>query len=210
MSSRVAIVGGTGKFGRPLAARLRDAGYDVAIGSREAERAGEAAAELGVDGGTNAEVVAGADLVVLAVQSKAALEIARELAGAIGGTPLLCVASDLTFTPDGVLPGRGAASLAEQVAEAVRGPVAAGLHSLPAAHLAASEPPDDDVLVCGDDEEAKRLALDLAASLVRGRALDAGPLANARGLEGMTAVILNLNRRYGGAASVRITGIRAG
>ena len=207
---RVAIVGGTGKFGRPLAARLREGGYDVAIGSREAERAQEAAAELGVEGGANADVVRGADLVVLAVQSKAALDMARELADAIGETPLLCVASDLTFTGDGVLPGKGDRSLAEEVADAVRGPVAAGLHSLPAAHLAASEPPDDDVLVCGDDDGAKRLALELAAKLVRGRALDGGPLANARGLEGMTAVILNLNRRYGGAASVRITGLADG
>lgn len=207
---RVAIVGGTGKFGRPLAARLRDAGYDVSIGSREAERARDAAAGLGVDGGANADVVRDADLVVLAVQSKAALDMAGELADAIGETPLLCVASDLTFGPEGVLPGAGVTSLAEQVARAVRGPVAAGLHSLPAAHLASDELPDDDVLVCGDEGEAKRLALELAGKLVRGRALDAGPLANARGLEGMTAVILNLNRRYGGAASVRITGLRSG
>lgn len=206
---RVAIVGGTGKFGRPLATRLRDAGYDVVIGSREAQRAREAASELGVEGGANADVVVDADLVILAVQSKAALDMARELSDAVGDTPLLCVASDLTFSKDGVLPGRGVSSLAEQVADAVRAPVAAGLHSLPAAHLASAELPDDDVLVCGDDEETKRLVLDLAGKLVRGRALDAGPLANARGLEGMTAVILNLNRRYGGAASVRIVGLRA-
>jgi len=205
---RVAIVGGTGKFGRPLAARLRDCGVEVVLGSRDAERGREAAEELGIEGGSNEEVVRGADLVVLAVQSKAALDTARELADAIGITPLLCVASDLTFAAEGVLPGRGVESLAEQVAAAVSGPVAAGLHALPAAHLAAEELPDDDVLVCGDDEEAKRLALDLAGRLVLGRALDAGPLANARGLEGMTAVILNLNRRYGGAASIRITGLR--
>jgi predicted dinucleotide-binding enzyme len=75
---------------------------------------------------------------------------------------------------------------------------------------AADRPEEERVVqwICGDDEEAKRLALDLAGRLVLGRALDAGPLANARGLEGMTAVILNLNRRYGGAASIRITGLR--
>ena len=206
---RVAVVGGTGPFGRALARRLHEAGDDVVLGSRDAERGREVARELGVEGGSNEEVVRGADLVVLAVQSRAALDTARELADAIGTTPLLCVASDLTCTPNGVLPGRGVQSLAEQVAEVVSGPVAAGLHALPAAHLAAEELPDDDVLVCGDDEEAKRLALDLAGHLVVGRALDAGPLANARGLEGMTAVILNLNRRYGGAASIRITGLRS-
>jgi hypothetical protein len=180
----------------------------VAIGSREAARAQEAAAELGVSGGTNADVVRDADLVVLAVKSVAALATAQELAEAIGETPVLCVASDLTFTKEGVLPGRGSRSLAEEVADVLTAPLAAGMHSLAAAHLATGEPPDEDVLVCGDANEAKRLALELGAALVAGRAVDAGPLANARGLEGMTAVILNVNRRYKTAAGIRITGIQ--
>jgi hypothetical protein len=205
---KVAIVGGTGMFGRPLAARIRALGHDVAIGSREAARAQEAAAELGVSGGTNADVVRDADLVVLAVKSAAALATAQELAEAIGETPVLCVASDLTFTKEGVLPGRASRSLAEEVADVLTAPLAAGMHSLAAAHLATGEPPDEDVLVCGDANEAKRLALELGAALVAGRAVDAGPLANARGLEGMTAVILNVNRRYKTAAGIRITGIQ--
>lgn len=204
---KVAIVGGTGMFGRPLAARIRALGHEVAIGSRDEARALEAAAELGVSGGANADVVRGADLVVLAVKSAAALATARELADTIGDTPVLCVASDLTFTKDGVLPGRTSRSLAEEVADALAAPVAAGLHSLAAAHLAEGEPPDEDVLVCGEESEAKRLALELGGALVAGRAVDAGPLANARGLEGMTAVILNVNRRYRTAAGIRITGI---
>lgn len=204
---RVAIVGGTGQFGRPLAARIRALGHEVVIGSRDEARAREAGAELGVSGGANADVVRAADLVVLAVKAAAALATAQELAEAIGETPVLCVASDLTFTKDGVLPGRASRSLAEEVAEALAAPVAAGMHSLAAAHLAEGEPPDEDVLVCGDDNEAKALALELGEALVAGRALDAGPLANARGLEGMTAVILNLNRRYRTAAGIRITGI---
>ncbi|MEX1358070.1 MAG: hypothetical protein WD981_05550, partial [Gaiellaceae bacterium] len=61
--------------------------------------------------------------------------------------------------------------------------------------------------VCGDDPDAKRLALELASRLVGGRALDAGPLASARALEGLTAVIVNLNKRYKGHAGVRVTGI---
>ena len=62
-------------------------------------------------------------------------------------------------------------------------------------------------LVCGDDEAAKASALELAAHLVTGRALDAGPLASARALEGMTAVIVNLNRRYSGHAGLEIVGL---
>ena len=119
---KVAIVGGTGAFGRALAKRLHEIGKDeVLVGSRDPERAQETAAELGVAGGRNDEIVNGADIVVLAVKSNATLETASELAEAIGKTPVLCVASDLRFTADGVLPGRHQGSLAEEVARIVRG-----------------------------------------------------------------------------------------
>ncbi|MEX0673500.1 MAG: NAD(P)-binding domain-containing protein [Gaiellaceae bacterium] len=204
---RVALLGGTGSFGRALAVRLREAGIDVVVGSRDAERGREVAAELGVEGATNEEALAGADLAVLAVKADAALETAARHAEAIGDTPLLCVGSELSFTDRGVLPSPEARSLAERVADAVPGPVVAGLHSLAAATLGGEEAPDEDALVCGDDPDAKRLALELASRLVGGRALDAGPLASARALEGLTAVIVNLNKRYKGHAGVRVTGI---
>jgi NADPH-dependent F420 reductase len=204
---KVAVVGGTGAFGRALAERLRDLGIDVAIGSREAERGRHRAIELGVRGGTNAEAVQDADLVVLAVKSDATLETARELVHEIGETPVLCVGSDLRFTPAGVLPGREALSLAEELAETIRAPVASGLHSVSAAELERHRPLDQDALVCGDDARAKELALDLAGSLVAGRAVDVGPLANSRALEAMTAVILNVNKTFKAHAGVRLTGI---
>jgi NADPH-dependent F420 reductase len=204
---KVALLGGTGSFGRALAVRLREAGVEVVIGSRKAERAGEAARELGVEGAANEDALAGADLAVLAVKADAALETAEGLAGAIGETPLLSVGSELHFTAQGVLPAPEARSLAERVAEVVPGPVVAGLHSLAAATLAGDEPPDEDAFVCGDDPAAKELALDLASRLVGGRALDAGPLASARALEGITGVIVNLNKRYKGHAGLRVTGL---
>ena len=204
---RVAIVGGTGDFGRGLAKRLSAAGDDVLIGSRDAERAEAAAQELGVDGGPNQEVVRGADLVVLAVAAGAAVQTAKSLARATGSTPLLSVASELRFGDGTVRPGSEGPSVAEQVAAVVPGPVAAGLHSLAASTLAGSRPPHEDALVCGDDPAAKELSLELASRLVAGRALDAGPLANARALEGLTAVIVSLNRRYKGHAGIRVTGL---
>jgi NADPH-dependent F420 reductase len=204
---KVALLGGTGSFGRALAVRLREAGVEVVIGSRDADRAREAARELEVDGAENADALAGADLAVLAVKADAALGTAERLGSAIGTTPLLTVASELRFTGQGVLPSPEARSLAERVAEAVPGPVVAGLHSLAAATLAGDEPPDEDAFVCGDDAAAKDLALDLASRLVSGRALDAGPLASARALEGMTGVIVNLNKRYRGHAGLRVTGL---
>jgi NADPH-dependent F420 reductase len=202
---RVAIVGGTGAFGRALAKRLQEIGKDeVLVGSRDAERAQATADELGVTGGTNADMVAGADLVVLAVKSDATLATASELAAAIGKTPLLCVASDLRFTPEGVLPGRHQGSLAEEVARIVRGPVASGLQSFAAANLVAGDP--GDALVCGGDDRAKELSLELAGRVAE-RAIDVGPLENSRALEGMTAVILNVNKRYKAHAGIRLTGL---
>ena len=203
---RVAIVGGTGNFGRGLVHRLSALGIDVVIGSRDAERARELAVLYGVGGGLNEEVVRDVDLVVLAVRSAAALDTARQLDERLQ-SPLLCVAADLRFTEEGVFPGRLGRALAEEVADVVSAPVVAGFHSLAAAHLVAPEPPDEDVLVCGDDPAAKDLVLDLGARCVAGRAIDAGPLANARALEGLTSVILNVNKRYRVHAGVRITGL---
>lgn len=204
---KVAIVGGTGAFGRGLARKLRVAGHEVAVGSRDVQRGRERAIELGVEGGANEDVVRGVDLVVLATKSNAALDTARELVDAIGETPVLCVASDLAFTDIGVLPGRQERSLAEELDEIVRGPVASGLQSLAAAHLASTELPDEDILICGNDPGAKQLALELAAPLVAGHAVDVGPLANSRALEAMTAVILNVNREFGVTAGLRLTGL---
>jgi NADPH-dependent F420 reductase len=204
---RVAILGGTGSFGRALAARLVALGEDVVVGSRDGARAREAAAGLGAAGATNEEAVRGADLVVLATKADGAVDTARAIADVLGDTPLLSVASDIRFEKGvGMLPDPDALSLAERVQQVVRAPVAAGLHSIAAANLE-DEPPDEDALVCGDDARAKELALELAGKVVAGRALDAGPLATARALEGLTAVIVNLNRRYKARTGIRVTGI---
>ena len=204
---KVAIIGGTGSFGRALAGRLRSLGEDVWIGSRDAERARERSLELGVQGGTNEDVVKDVDLVVLATKSNAALETAASLRDEIGETPVLCVASDLRFTDIGIVPGLEEGSLAENLSRLIRAPVASGLQTVSAIDLSGPEPPDQDALICGDDPGAKRLALELAGRLVGGRAVDVGPLANSRALEGMTAVILNVNKEFGIHAGLRITGL---
>jgi 8-hydroxy-5-deazaflavin:NADPH oxidoreductase len=202
---KIAIVGGTGAFGRALAKRLHEVGDDeIIIGSRDEERAQAAANELGVSGGRNEEVVEGADLVVLAVKSNATLQTATDLAAVIGKTPVLCVASDLRFREEGVLPGRHQGSLAEEVARVLRGPVASGLQSFAAANLLDGDP--GDALVCGHNDRAKELALELAGRIAT-RAVDVGPLENSRALEGMTAVILNVNKRYRAHAGIKLTGL---
>lgn len=204
---RVAIVGGTGPFGRALATRLVEVGVDVVVGSRDAGRAHGAAQELGALGATNAEACADADIVVLAVNADAALDTAHELRGAIGATPVLSVASELRISSGRALPSPEATSLAERVQAQLDAPVLAGLHSLAASSLGGDDPPDEDAFVCGDDADAMSMALELAAHLTSGRAFDAGPLASARALEGLTAVIVNLNKRYRGHAGIRVTGL---
>jgi len=208
---RIAVLGGTGSFGKALAARLAALGEDdVVIGSREAARAEEVARELGggrVSGATNVDAVRGADLAVLAVKAEGALDTAAAAAESLVDTPLLSVATAIRFEKGvGALPDADALSLAERVQQVVRGPVVAGLHSIAAANLDEA-PPDEDALICGDDPQAKELALELAGRLVAGRALDAGPLASARALEGLTAVIVNLNRRYKAHAGIRVSGV---
>ncbi|MFL5969685.1 MAG: NADPH-dependent F420 reductase [Gaiellaceae bacterium] len=202
---KVAIVGGTGAFGRALAKRLAEAGEDdIVVGSRDAERAQATAEELGVRGGLNHDVVGDVDLVVLAVKSNATLSTAAELADAIGKTPVLCVASDLRFTDAGVLPGRHQGSLAEEVARVLRAPIASGFQSFAAANVVEGDP--GDALICGADSDAKTRALELAERL-GARGIDAGPLENSRALEGMTSVILNVNKRYKAHAGIHMTGL---
>ena len=204
---KIALIGGTGSFGRALAVRLREAGYEVVIGSRDAERAQAAGDELGVSGATNEDAARAADLVVLTTKADGAVETARSLRAAIGGTPVLSVAAELTFTKEGVVPTVEATSIAARIQAELDAPVIAGLHSLAASNLGGEEAPDEDALVCGDDAEAKARVLELAARLTSGRAIDAGPLASARALEGMTAVIVNVNKRYRAHAGLRVTGV---
>ena len=204
---KVAIVGGTGAFGSPLARRLAEEGVEVIIGSRDPGRAAATAADVGaVQGLENADAVQGAELVVLSVDASAALSTSAELADAIGETPVLSVASQIRFEGGAAHPSDDPTSLAERIQQLLRGPVVAGLHSLAASSLAEGKA-EGDAFVCGDDDAAKSAALELAGTLVTGRALDAGPLASARALEGMTAVIVNLNRRYRSHAGLRVEGL---
>jgi NADPH-dependent F420 reductase len=203
---RVAVVGGTGDFGLALARQLVDAGHDLVVGSRDADRAAAKGEEVGASGATNEDAVRGVDIVVLAVKAEAALETATSLRDAIAETPVLSVASELRFTKQGVFPGEDPSSIAERTQKLLGAPVIAGLHSLAAASLAQGKAAGD-ALVCGDDADAKERVLELAADIVTGRALDAGPLASARALEGMTAVIVNLNKRYRAHAGVQVTGL---
>ena len=138
---KIAVVGGTGDFGSALARRLVEAGEEVMIGSRDAERAAATGAEVGAARGVaNDEAVRGVDLVVLAVKADGRARATAELAEAIGDTPVLSVASELRFTKAARLPERGRAARSPSGRRiCCAAPVVAGLHSLAAASLASRE-----------------------------------------------------------------------
>ncbi len=210
---RVAILGGTGSFGRALAAgSSRSASDDIVIGSRDEARAARGGRRRARRRAGHRRDERGrgrsADLVVLAVKADAALDTARGVAGPLGSTPLLLASPARSSSTKGRGgPDPDAVSLAERVQAVVAAPVAAGLHSIAAANLDADRRRTRTRWSAATTATPKELAIELAGRLVGGRALDAGPLASARALEGLTAVIVNLNRRYKAHAGMRITGV---
>ncbi len=219
MSERIAIVGGTGKEGRGLAARWALAGHMVLIGSRDPDRASERARAFNIEapaqagpvrGGANADVVAEANVVVLTVPFGAHEATVQGLAGALAGKLVI----DLTvpLVPPKItrvtLPEGGSVATRTQALAGSEAHVAAALHHVSSAHLADhSVEIDCDVLVCADDPDARSRAMALVADLGL-RPVDAGVLANAVALESLTPVLLHINRRYKlKGAGIRITGL---
>ena len=195
----IGIVGGTGDFGQGLAERLRRIGEEVELGSRTPHD----------EFVSNRDCAEDADIVFLSVPPSGLAEMCANLAESLDGKIVVSVASPVVFT-DGK-PGAepGELSLAELGAQAAPGArMVAGFHTVSAKALAkVDEPLDEDVILCGDDEEAKAVVGALAERIVAGRAVDAGRLEVARWLEPVTAVLLNVNRRYKASSGIRVTGL---
>lgn len=212
---KIAIVGGTGKEGRGIALRWARAGHEVAIGSRDAARAAEKAAELStpgavISGGDNQSVCEGADVVLLTVPYAAHAAVLTELAPVLAGKVVIDITVPLA--PPKVRevhlpPGSSAAQEAQALLP--QSQLVAALHHVSSTHLAEPEHAIDcDVLAVSDHPEALTVALSLLADLGV-QAYDAGPLRNAVALEALTPVLLHLNRRYpGSGAGIRISGLR--
>ncbi|MEO7803635.1 MAG: NADPH-dependent F420 reductase [Actinomycetota bacterium] len=212
---RVAIVGGTAGLGYALAARLAHAGVDVVIGSRQAEKAAEAAATLGVEGQENMRSVVGADIVVVTVPYPAMGAIYKALketlpAGAVVIDATAPLASEVGGKPTrmiGVWEGSAA-----QFAKSLLGKdihLASGFHTVMANALAdVSTPLACDILVCGD-AEGKSAAQSLIEKIEGARYVDCGPLENARILESLVALIIGIQIRnkLERGAGIRITGL---
>jgi NADPH-dependent F420 reductase len=220
----IPIVGGTGALGAGLALRWARAGRSVAIGSRSAERAEEAAARIRaavpgaeIEGMLNEEAAKRAEAVFLTVPFRAQSENLNNLRGALTAgqilvdctVPLAAAVSGKATRSLGVWQGSAAQQAQEMVPDGVR--VVAGLHTVAAPTLADLDAElGEDVLVCGDRKADKARVAELIETIDGLRAVNAGPLEMARIVEQLTPLLISVNSRYKAHAGIRLTGLPEG
>jgi NADPH-dependent F420 reductase len=225
-NQRIAIIGGTGDQGKGLALRWARAGFEIIIGSRDRARAEAASAEAramlkasgagdaSLDGSTNADAAATAPIIVLTIPFAAHVSTLKEIrekvkAGslivdvtvplepAVGGKPTRVL---------GVWAGSAAEQCRELAPEGVQ--VVSAFQNVGAEALARLDREVEcDVIVCGDDKDAKQRLRPLVAAIPGCRYVDGGPLANSRTVEAITALLIGFNIRYKTHTGLRITGI---
>ena len=212
----IAILGGTGKEGSGLAIRWAQAGHKILIGSRDAERARQRAAELSkqvsgaIEGLTNLEAARHGELVVITVPFAGQRALLEEVKAPLQGKIVVdtVVPMDLKAGRPYVPPAEGSAA---EEAQAVLGPgakVVAAFHHIAAHELSALDHAiSGDGLFCGDDAAAKAVVAELIKA-TGARPVDVGPLKHAPLIEGITPLLIEINKRYKIKASgIRITGI---
>jgi NADPH-dependent F420 reductase len=212
----IAILGGTGKEGAGLALRWAIAGRAVVIGSRDPERARAKAGELAaaapgakIAGAGNGDAAARGDVVVVALPAKGLAATLPPLAPACRDKVVVSTVVALDFAGPRLFTPPTVGSSAEEVQALLPGArVVAGFHHIAAAELVeTAHPIDSDLLLCGDDAAAKETVAELGRAMGL-RVLDVGRLSNAGPLEGITAVLASINRRYRiRGAGLRITGL---
>jgi NADPH-dependent F420 reductase len=207
----LAILGGTGDQGRGLARQFARAGNRVIIGSRSPERAAAAAADLGVEGATNADAAIAADVIIAAVPYDGHADLLAGLREELRGKILVDCVNPLGFDERGPYPIRvPEGSAAEQAAAILPDTmVVAAFHHVSAKLLEDPEVAsfDLDVLVLGEDRAATDLVRSLAARIPGMRGIYAGRLRNAGQVEAFTANLIAINRRYKAHAGIRVTDV---
>ena len=209
----VAIVGGTGSLGSGLALRLAAPGVRVIIGSRDREKAKSVVESLrksltrgALEGETNQEAVKEAEFVVIAVPYEGHATTVAQLKGQLSGKTVIDAVVPLKRGRPFVPPA-GSALLEAQQILGDEAPVVGALHNISAVDLQSADAALGDVLVCGDNEAAKQKVMEVIHR-IGARSFDAGPAANAYVIEGLTGVLISLNRKYKSKhASVKVTGI---
>jgi NADPH-dependent F420 reductase len=221
MSRKVGILGGTGPEGSGLAYQWARAGEEIVIGSRDAQRAAETAAQLRarigaakIEGADNTATVSQCDVVVLTVPFSGCAALLKQLKSVWKpGTVVIDTTVPLAATVGGAatrMLGVWQGSAAEQTKELLPAgvSVAAAFQNLGAELLSKDEDVDCDILVCSDDERAKQITSELAGKIPGARALNGGKLENARIVESLTALLIGINMRYKvHGAGIRFTGL---
>jgi 8-hydroxy-5-deazaflavin:NADPH oxidoreductase len=212
----IAILGGTGKEGAGLALRWAKLGHTILIGSRDASRAQVKAAELretarasAITGHTNAEAAARAEIVVVALPANGLAATLPEVREACRGKVVVSTVVPLAFGGSRLFTPPPIGSSGEEVASLLpEARVVAAFHHLAAHELADAEHPIDcDLLICGQDPPAKETVTQLGRAMGL-RVLDVGALASSGPLEGITALLATINRRYKLKNSgIKITGL---
>jgi len=213
---RIGFIGGTGPEGKGLAYRFALAGHEIVIGSRNAERAQEAASEIAerasgatVRGAENVEAAREGEIVVLTVPYDAQAATLPPLADALAGKIVVSTGVPMAFAD-------GSASLvpvpegsaAEQVQALLpNAKVTGAFQNLGAKKLWGEKPLDQDVIVCGNDDGAKTQVMQLAEQIAGVRAVDGGALASSRYVEAITVLLVSVNKRYKVTAGVKIAGL---
>ena len=208
----IAVIGGTGDLGSALAKRWAAAGYPIVLGSRSKEKAVAAAREMNgsaVSGEDNRTAAAKADIVVIAVPYANHEAILNEIKPVVTGK--IVVDTVVPLVPPKVsvvqLPPDGSAALHAQRLLAGATRVVSAFHNVSASKLKSGESIDCDVLVFGDDKDARAIVIDLV-NATGTRGIDGGPLANSAAAEALTSVLIGINRRFKvKGAGIRITGI---
>lgn len=213
---RIAFIGGTGEEGMGLAYRFAKAGHECIIGSRAAEKAEAAVAELhekdavlSLRGAANADAAADAEIIIVTTPYDAQAATLPPLANALRGKIVVSTVVPMAFeggkaslmaVPEG--------SAAEQEQALLPGATVVGaFQNLSAKKLLKGAPIEADVVVCADDADAKQQVMLLAEAIEGVRGVDGGALANAKLVEGVTVLLVSVNRRYKTQAGIRIAGI---
>jgi NADPH-dependent F420 reductase len=216
---KIAIIGGTGKEGKGLAFRWGKAGHRVVIGSRNLEKAQFAVDEIKpllpnnslLTGDINESAIKQADIVVITVPYQAHREILNALKNELQGKIIIDVTVPLV--PPHVtkvqMPSDGSAAQETQMILGLGCKVASAFQNISYDLLLNDAPILCDVLVCCSDEQTRQIVL----GLVKDAGLsgwDAGPLENSVVVEGLTSILININRKYHSrTAGIKITGIDA-
>lgn len=218
---QIGLIGGTGPEGRGLAIRLALAGHEPIIGSRDADRAGQTVSEIvaslgnpqaaeRISGAVNADAARHGEIVFIAVPYAGLEDTLNESAQFLHNKVCVSVVSPIEVVGGTArLISVSAGSAAEEAERVVPGARwVAGLHTLPARDLMRPTTKlDTDCLLCGDDPDALSAVMELMDEVPGLRPVNCGRLENARYLEGMTALLINVNRIHKAHGSIRLAGI---